>query len=159
MSLPPSFGGQCPSCHKHFANDSCVLRHMNHPRTSCVSSFEFFESTPNPNGQTSTTRDELDRNDETPHDNGATDGPSTKYYELHPNTPLIFGTGPGFIDNFNADRHAAKRRENLYYPFSSKAEWGLASWLLCSGLSMRAIDDFLALPIVSPFLFVQSDLS
>jgi hypothetical protein len=53
------------------------------------------------------------------------------------------------MDGFNADPYAEKRSGNVYHPFSSKEEWGLASWLLCSGLSMRAVDDFLALPIVS----------
>jgi hypothetical protein len=80
-----------------------------------------------------------------------------KYYEeFHPNIPLIFGSGPGFMDIFNADNHNEKRKENLYYPFSSKGEWGLASWLLSSGLSMRAIDDFLSLPIVSSMLCMIS---
>ena len=85
----------------------------------------------------------------------ASDSSMGHYEELHPTEPFIFGSGPGFTDVFNMDRHAEKRRENLYYPFSSKGEWGLASWLLCSGLSMRAIDDFLALPIVrcKPSLF------
>ena len=90
------------------------------------------------------------RADETTHDNeAATDSGAEGYEEFHPNTPLILGSGPGFIDTFNADEHAEKRKENLFFPFSSKAEWGLASWLLRSGLSMRAIDDFLALSIVS----------
>lgn len=74
---------------------------------------------------------------------------SMRYEDIHPNTSSVFGSGPGFMDRFDADPHAGERSENVYYPFSSKEEWGLASWLLCSGLSMRAIDDFLALPIVS----------
>lgn len=69
---------------------------------------------------------------------------------IHPNIPRVFGSGPGFIDAFNSDHHAGKRSVNFYYPFSSKEEWGLASWLSQSGLSMRAIDDFLALLIVRP---------
>jgi len=73
----------------------------------------------------------------------------THYEDLHPSTPFIFGVGPGFMDMFGADCNAEKQRGNLYYPFSSKEEWGLALWLLCSGLSMRAINDFLTLPIVS----------
>ncbi|KAI6002437.1 hypothetical protein F5J12DRAFT_686084, partial [Pisolithus orientalis] len=42
---------------------------------------------------------------------------------------------------------------NLYYPFNSHNEWELASWLLHSGLSMRAIDSFLSLSIISLSLF------
>jgi hypothetical protein len=71
------------------------------------------------------------------------------YENIHPNHPSIFGSGPGFMDAFNSGPSAEKRGVNIYYPFSSKEEWSLASWLLCSGLSMRAINDFLALPIVS----------
>ncbi|KAF9780072.1 hypothetical protein BJ322DRAFT_1141618 [Thelephora terrestris] len=71
-----------------------------------------------------------------------------RYEDVHPNIPQVLGTGAGFIDIFNSDRHAEKRKQNLYHPFSSKMEWGLASWLSRSGLSMRAIDDFLALPII-----------
>lgn len=74
---------------------------------------------------------------------------ATRYEDTHPNTPSIFGYGPGFMDDFNAAPYAEKRGGNLYHPFSSREEWSLASWLLCSGLSMRVIDDFLALPIVS----------
>ena len=153
-SFPSEFHGQCPSCRKQFATDSGVLRHMNHPRTSCISSFDFLESARHLNGQTSSTyqpnHNEPGRNDKTNHNTRASGDAGTRHYqELHPNVPLIFGSGPGFVDVFNKDQHAQKRRDNLYYPFSSKEEWGLASWLLCSGLSMRAIDDFLALPIVS----------
>ena len=151
MASSPSFHSQCPSCHKRFARDSDVLRHMNHPRTSCTSMFDFLESTHHPDRRTSTTsQQDRDGPDEPDFNTNATSGLTPEYYEeLHPNVPLVFGSGPGFVDAFNADRHTEKRKENLYYPFSSKGEWGLASWLLCSGLSMRAIDDFLALPIVS----------
>jgi hypothetical protein len=71
-----------------------------------------------------------------------------RYEDSHPNTPWIYGSGTGFMDVFNSDHHAEERKGNLYYPFSSKEEWSLASWLSRSGLSMRAIDDFLALPLV-----------
>lgn len=156
MALSPSFDSQCPSCNKQFATDSDVLRHMNHPSTSCMTWFDCLESTLHlngSNGQPPTNQwnhDEMDRDDRTTHNTEVAHDSSMEYEELHPNVPLVIGYGPGFIDIFNADQHAEKRRDNLYYPFSSKGEWGLASWLLCSGLSMRAIDDFLALPIVSP---------
>ena len=119
-----------------------------------MSSFDFLQSTCNLDGRTSPAypqnRNETDRN-ETDHNAEATDDSGARHYEeFHPNVPLIFGSGPGLIDAFKADQHAEKRKENLYYPFSSKAEWGLALWLLRSGLLMRAIDNFLALPIVSP---------
>lgn len=81
------------------------------------------------------------------------------YEELHPNTPLFFGSGPAFMDKFNADPYADKRQDNVYYPFSSRGEWSLASWLSRSGLSMRAIDDFLALPIASFSVFITASFA
>lgn len=154
-AMASSLGGQCPSCHKRFTCESSVLRHMNNPRTSCMNWFSFVESTVRPDVQISPAyqqnQSEAYHDDRPTHDNEAAGNLSPEYYEeLHPNVPFVFGSGPGFVDVFNTDRHAEKRKDNLYYPFSSKAEWGLASWLLCSGLSMRAIDGFLALPIVSP---------
>lgn len=151
-----SLGSQCPSCHKCFVNDSLVLRHMNNPRTSCATWSDFSGS----QGQLHNPADRHAFHDdnETPPDDEITSNNETSdsyastatYYEdIHPNVPFIFGSGPGFMNVFNADPHTEKRRGNIYYPFSSKEEWGLASWLLCSGLSMRAIDDFLSLPIVS----------
>ncbi|KAG1798402.1 hypothetical protein EV424DRAFT_1332896 [Suillus variegatus] len=40
-----------------------------------------------------------------------------------------------------------------YYPFSGQKEWEVASWLLCSGLSMAKINSFLSLEMVSFKLF------
>lgn len=143
--------GQCPSCQQRFPNDSGVLRHMNNPRTSCMTWFDFLESV-SPGRSHQPADGHASPDDETSDETANNSHMSTAvhYEDIHPNTPLIFGSGPGFMDVFNADCHAEKRRTNLYYPFSSKEEWGLSSWLLRSGLSMRAIDDFLALPIVSP---------
>jgi hypothetical protein len=164
--MSASLTGKCPSCGKEFANDSLVLRHMNNPRTSCMSWSAFFESTPSnrpPNAHTipspradddETANDnDIINNDGTNNNSGDTVDPCTPtvthYQDIHPNTPLVFGSGPGFMEEFNTGPHAEKRSENIYHPFSSKEEWGLASWLLCSGLSMRAMNDLLALPIVS----------
>ena len=155
--MPPSLNRQCPSCRRPFATDSSVLRHMNHPTTSCLTWIDFLESLSPPTGHTSPhdEPDETSHSDNETHSDeamlddepiGGSNMPS--YEDIHPNTPHIFGSGLGFVEMFNSDRHAEKRRNNLYYPFSSKEEWGLASWLSCSGLSMRVIDDFLALPLV-----------
>ncbi|KAI6146028.1 hypothetical protein BKA82DRAFT_3981096 [Pisolithus tinctorius] len=57
------------------------------------------------------------------------------------------------MDKFNGDQFSNLRASNLYYPFNSHNEWELASWLLRSGLSMRAIDSFLSLSIISLSLF------
>ena len=157
-SMASLLDSQCPSCEKRFPNDSLVLRHMNNPLTSCASWFDYLKSISSTQSHHPTDRrtsSPTETNDleatghEEPTSNPRASAPP-RYEDIHPNAPSVFGSGPGFMDAFNADRHAEARSQNLYYPFSSKEEWGLSSWLLCSGLSMRAIDEFLALPIVSP---------
>ena len=149
---PPSLDRQCPSCFKRFASDSSVLRHMNSPHTSCMDSFSWFQSV-SPPGRRSPpdelNRDNLSLDDDSACNNEPTVDPIlTQHEDIHPNPPYILGTGPGFMDGFHSDRLAEQRKANIYFPFSSKEEWGFASWLSRSGLSMRAIDDLLVLPIV-----------
>jgi len=60
-----------------------------------------------------------------------------------------YGKGTTFMDQFNQDAYASDRALNLYYPFSSRDEWELASFLLGSDLSMAAITQFLSLKLVS----------
>ncbi|KIJ19517.1 hypothetical protein PAXINDRAFT_8007 [Paxillus involutus ATCC 200175] len=59
-----------------------------------------------------------------------------------------FGRGQTFMDKVDADQFSHLMKENLYYPFASRSEWKFALWLLHSGLSMSAIDDFLSLGLV-----------
>ena len=61
-----------------------------------------------------------------------------------------FGSGTTFMDEFNSDTHQSERIDNPYYPFVSKFEWELASFLLFSDLSMALIMMFLSLHLVSP---------
>ncbi|KAF8869224.1 hypothetical protein BD779DRAFT_1458028 [Infundibulicybe gibba] len=68
--------------------------------------------------------------------------------EEFPGAAQTFGTGQTFIDQFNMDQYSAERITNLYYPFASKAEWELASFLLQSKMSMAAIDAFLSLELI-----------
>ncbi|KAF9050530.1 hypothetical protein BJ165DRAFT_1342609 [Panaeolus papilionaceus] len=63
-------------------------------------------------------------------------------------SPTFMIEGQTFMDKFDQDTHASKRKINLYYPFSTKAEWELAYFLLQSGLSMSSIDDFLKLDLI-----------
>jgi hypothetical protein len=71
------------------------------------------------------------------------------FFETYPGAAKAFGLGKTLMDIFDMDRHAGKRMELLYYPFASKTEWGLASFLLRSDLSMNSIDKFLKLELVS----------
>ena len=73
--------------------------------------------------------------------------------DAHPSTPSIYPGGTMFMDQFFADQYADFRRENLYYPFASRIDWQLASWLLHSRLSMAAIDNFLSLELVCQFFY------
>lgn len=142
MSHSVDFNGQCPSCGHQFASSSGVLQHMNSPITPCVTWFKFLESL----STESTSNNEMDDDNNTSNHHTLT---ATHFKVSHPNPPSIFQRSrPGFMDDFNADHNAEKRKTNIYYPFSSKEEWGLSLWLLCSRLSMGVIDDFLALPII-----------
>jgi hypothetical protein len=58
------------------------------------------------------------------------------------------------MDKFNNDQYSEFRTSNIHYPFSGKAEWELASFLLSSGLSMKKINNFLKLEMVSLSLYV-----
>jgi hypothetical protein len=62
----------------------------------------------------------------------------------------LYGPGTTFLDEFDRDSYAAARVENIYYPFSSKDEWQLASFLLSTNLSMTSMTKFLSLTLVSP---------
>jgi hypothetical protein len=76
------------------------------------------------------------------------------FVEAYPNASQVYGRGETFMEIFDADINAENRRDNLYYPFASRQEWQMASFLLRSSLSMDAIDEFLSLELVG--LFLQS---
>jgi len=71
------------------------------------------------------------------------------YTELFPGASDIFGKGETFIDLFDGNEYAESWKKNVYYPFASQPEWELALYLLKSGLSMAATDEFLNLQMVS----------
>jgi hypothetical protein len=77
---------------------------------------------------------------------------SEYFVEAYPNASQVYGRGKTFMDVFDADVCAENRRDNLYYPFASRQEWQMASFLLRSSLSMAAIDEFLSIDLVSFFL-------
>ncbi|KAF7975623.1 hypothetical protein HWV62_9217, partial [Athelia sp. TMB] len=70
------------------------------------------------------------------------DADNTKHREYFPVTGQVHGNAPTFMDLFDTDTHANKRKSNLYWPFDTKGDWEIGSWLLRSGLSMRLIDEF-----------------
>lgn len=57
-----------------------------------------------------------------------------------------------FMDGFDGDEYAFHCKDLPYDPFQSHEEWKLASFLLRSNLSMKKLDEFFNLNIVSPFI-------
>jgi hypothetical protein len=83
---------------------------------------------------------------------------SMNFTEEYSGASQVYGKGHTFMDNFHMDSHANERHDNLYYPFASRDEWEIASFLLRSSLSMSAIDQFLSLQLVSTwhtFAFIR----
>jgi len=87
--------------------------------------------------------------------NSDSNAESPFFYEHHPSTPGTYGSGPTFMDDFDQDSHADKRSQKLYYPFASRPEWELASFLLRSNLSMASINTFLKLECVSVLRYLS----
>ena len=138
---------RCPVC-SHFFSD--VLGHLNHYQSKCSAWFDpspdrgpFYHSQ-EPKG---------------PHSYGPPSPLLQNHRSPSPTPPAsshvnftgagkTYGQGLTFLDRFNEDEYASFRTMNMYYPFSSKAEWELASFLLSSGLSMQRVDEFLKLKLV-----------
>lgn len=73
---------------------------------------------------------------------------SNQNTEVFMGAARTYGKGTTFMGAFDTDSHADKRKDNLFYPFASREEWQLASFLLQSSLGMAAIDMFLSLNLV-----------
>lgn len=56
--------------------------------------------------------------------------------------------GMTFMDQFFLDKYGKLHKDNIFYPFTSQKNWQITSWLLCSHLSMAAINSFLSLDLV-----------
>jgi len=60
----------------------------------------------------------------------------------------MFSHGAMFMDTFDKDTHVQGCSKNIFYPFASRDEWEMASFLLQSQLSMVSINKFLSLKLV-----------
>jgi len=71
--------------------------------------------------------------------------------EWHPHGGKTFGKGRNIFEVIWDDRteRGDRRRENFYYPFRDKVDYGLGRWLSNSDLPMTQIDQFLKLAFVS----------
>ena len=125
----------CPNCGLTFHDSSAVLKHMNHRFSSCH--VWFTRNPPTPVSNIPTPPPILPESHKSP----------SSYY--FPGAGHVFTSGPGFMGWFQGDTNADARSSNLYYPFSSKGEWEIAAFLSRSGLSMKLIDEFLSLSLVS----------
>ena len=65
-----------------------------------------------------------------------------------------YGNARTFIDEFDEDKFATFRKDNLYYPFASRSDWEVGSFLHSCGLSMASVDAFLSLDFVSTLLLI-----
>ena len=162
---------RCTRCERKFRDRKSLLCHMNHPFGACYSHFQEVADLADElqrykNSRNRPTQNENDNNmqpmdlgpdmdvDVMERDNLAEendwsmDGSDGVFVEEYEGAAKEYGTGTTFMDEFDRDQFVGERINNLYYPFASRNEWELASFLLNSDLSMASIDSFLSLNLV-----------
>lgn len=169
MSVPT-----CPNCGKTFTKDSSVTRHLSQPRTSCHSSIwdivdisqfaevELPSRHASPQANPEERAGSMHNSDNQMHANFDIDfdfindgfrvaeGSLEERYE---GAGICYSQdGLTFLDVFDADEYAEYRKDNIFYPFTSKEEREISDFLLHSSLSMAAINVFLKLPLASTSL-------
>ena len=167
--MPPV---RCPQCTKKFKDQTTLLKHMNQPISSCLTHFQELINIADTLQKGAQTADHqlVEENYEPLYSMDTTEdifsappfcspqapprNTETVQYPFkikkHPTASKIFGHGNTFMDQFDSDNFASARCQGyLYYPFASRDEWELASFLLCSQMSLANIDRFLKLSIVS----------
>lgn len=165
---------RCPQCRGHFKKAEDLHKHLNHPMTSCrpwltelvkVSELLGHGDTHNRKVSQSDVQDismengwDMDMGQESREGEDMGDLESTESAgpcrDVFPDAAKVFGKGSTFMDRFDDDENASMREDNLFYPFASREDWELASWLSRSSLSMASIDSFLSLELVS-YLFLS----
>ena len=164
---------RCPRCGKKFKDQTSLLQHMNQPISSCLTHFQecIDIATTLQSDPTISESDDMDQQSfETPDfmdtvedylpassrsslPASTSQNPVNKQspfnIKKHPTSGSVYGFGETFMDQCDKDRFTEKRKGHLYYPFASRDEWELASFLLRSRLSMAAVDCFLKLKLVS----------
>lgn len=146
---------RCPLCGKRFSD---VLRHLNHRESKCAGWFNtaaphrtgpspshhYEHSIEDPMGPTI-----LDDFSNTQQPSSPPHHQSSVRRVEFSGAAKTYGQTKTFMERFDDDEHSGLRTTNTYYPFAGKDEWELGSFLLSSGLSMRKINDFLRLKMVT----------
>jgi hypothetical protein len=164
---------RCPRCGKKFKDQTSLLQHMNQPISSCLTHFEecINIATTLQSDRPVSESDDMDQQSFEPPDfmdtvedyslaasrsslsastsQNSEDKQNPFNIKKHPTSGSVYGRGETFMDQCNKDRFTEMRKGHLYYPFVSRDEWELASFLLRSRLSMAAVDRFLKLKLVS----------
>ncbi|KAG1851346.1 hypothetical protein DFJ58DRAFT_729005 [Suillus subalutaceus] len=168
----PEASSYCPSCGKKFKDHSSVARHMSQPLSGCntwlndLIQLEQSSCSPEDAMEVDDIAEPyisdsyepvgfMDSDDvfgegesvERTHQDNIQDE-SSEVTDHFPNPPLAFEDGYTFLSLFDSDENSIYRKTNLYYPFSSRKEWQISSWLLRLGLSMGKIDAFLGLEMI-----------
>ncbi|KAG1842818.1 hypothetical protein C8R48DRAFT_780930 [Suillus tomentosus] len=152
---------QCPSCGKDgFKTDTAVARHMSQPRSGCNSWLDelirlrsHLPPGPLKDDPMESNEEEDDVHFGDTYNSGWDEIPveeemPAEVTDYFPGAAKTYGMGYMFLSLFNTDENSVYRKTNLYYPFSCKQDWEIASWLLRSGLSMGKIDSFLSLEMI-----------
>lgn len=67
----------------------------------------------------------------------------------HPTAGAAFGPSLTVLEDIRLnDKHAKERKNNIYYPFASKVDWEVGSWLSRLNVSMELVDEFFRLDFV-----------
>ena len=167
----------CSKCNHNFKRQQALLAHMNHPQSGCFSHFNEvvnladdlarfklhsqhwcdaslgISDTEEPMNidPAMDLNDSFMEEDNEEHVWSSGDGGGF-FIEEFDGAAKGYGCGKTFMMEFDNDRFSNEHNDNLYYPFASRDEWELASFLLRSNLSMAAIDRFLLLKLVRSFL-------
>lgn len=159
-------GLSCPRCGTgSFDKETSLLKHMNQPYSRCASLIHMPQprKATGPNAPSPQNPLPGDNNNDLMLDNypghlfdsepnlasaAMQEEATPSHCDHFPQASKTFGRAQSFMDQFDADQHANERKNNLYFPWTSKGDHGLGAWLLRSGLSMRAINEFLALELV-----------
>ena len=160
---------RCPNCGKgSFASHDAVSRHMGQSRSGCSTWFndlvhiqEYSTGRSYDDSNNSRTMS-IDRppgggdnffESEVSGDEQMLDGHQDEnfqagYTEYFPGATQTYSGGSTFTNKFDMDEFSSQQTLNIYYPFASRGDWELGSWLLRSSLSMSAINSLLSLILV-----------